>query len=127
MQYTQTVKSFLRRQACSGGNCRSRTRKMDRELAQRLEGKNKVTQSSQRSEHGGRGESSGDSRCTILANFREVLMRRVSTFALFVLIFAAGAFGQATPKESLLVLSKHDHTLAIVDPATLKVVAKIPV
>jgi len=54
-------------------------------------------------------------------------MRRVSTFALFVLIFAAGAFGQATPKESLLVLSKHDHTLAIVDPAALKVVAKMPV
>ena len=54
-------------------------------------------------------------------------MRRVSTFALFVLIFAAGAFGQATPKESLLVLSKHDHTLAIVDPVTLKVVAKMPV
>src|SRR5882724_8331945 len=54
-------------------------------------------------------------------------MRRVSAFTLFVLIFAAGTFGQATPKESLLVLSKHDHTLAIVDPATLKVVAKMPV
>jgi len=54
-------------------------------------------------------------------------MRRVSTFALFVLLFAAGASGQAAPKESLLVLSKHDHTLAIVDPATLKVVAKMPV
>src|SRR6266576_5086478 len=80
-----------------------------------------------RSEHRGRGEPSGDGRCTILANFREVFMRRVSAFALFVLIFAAGAFGQATPKESLLVLSKHDHTLAIVDPATLKVVAKMPV
>ena len=54
-------------------------------------------------------------------------MRRVSTFALFVLIFTAGTFGQATPRESLLVLSKHDHTLAIVDPSTLKVVAKMPV
>jgi len=54
-------------------------------------------------------------------------MRRISAFALLVLIFATGAFGQATPKESLLVLSKHDHTLAIVDPATLKVVAKMPV
>jgi YVTN family beta-propeller protein len=32
-----------------------------------------------------------------------------------------------TPKASLLVLSKHDHTLAIVDPATLRVVAKVPV
>ena len=31
------------------------------------------------------------------------------------------------PKESLLALSKHDHTVAIVDPVTLKVVAKAPV
>jgi YVTN family beta-propeller protein len=28
---------------------------------------------------------------------------------------------------SLLVLSKHDHTLAIVDPSTLKVIARVPV
>jgi len=34
---------------------------------------------------------------------------------------------QATPTQSLLVLSKHDHALAIVDPATLKVVARAPV
>ncbi len=34
---------------------------------------------------------------------------------------------QTTPKEALLVLSKHDHTLSIVDPATLKSVARIPV
>jgi YVTN family beta-propeller protein len=34
---------------------------------------------------------------------------------------------QPTPKQSLLVLSKHDHTLAIVDPATLKVVGRAPV
>jgi YVTN family beta-propeller protein len=33
----------------------------------------------------------------------------------------------ATPKSALLVLSKQDHTLAIVDPATLQVVARIPV
>jgi len=32
-----------------------------------------------------------------------------------------------TPKTSLLVLSKQDHTLAIVDPADLHVVARIPV
>ncbi|MGA8088743.1 MAG: YncE family protein [Terracidiphilus sp.] len=32
-----------------------------------------------------------------------------------------------TPKAALLVLSKQDHTLAIVDPATLQVVARIPV
>jgi DNA-binding beta-propeller fold protein YncE len=32
-----------------------------------------------------------------------------------------------TPQRSLLALSKADHTLAIVDPATLKVVARVPV
>jgi YVTN family beta-propeller protein len=32
-----------------------------------------------------------------------------------------------TPQQSLLVLSKHNHTLSIVDPATLKVVAHAPV
>jgi YVTN family beta-propeller protein len=32
-----------------------------------------------------------------------------------------------TPTTALLVLSKHDRTLAIVDPATLHVVAKVPV
>ena len=34
---------------------------------------------------------------------------------------------QSTPPQSLLVLSKHDHTLSIVDPATLKVVGRAPV
>jgi len=33
----------------------------------------------------------------------------------------------ATPASSLLVLSKQEHTLAIVDPATLQVIAKLPV
>ena len=34
---------------------------------------------------------------------------------------------QASPKRSLLALSKANHTLAIVDPTTLKIVARIPV
>jgi DNA-binding beta-propeller fold protein YncE len=34
---------------------------------------------------------------------------------------------QPTPKRSLLALSKTDHTLAIIDPATLKILARIPV
>jgi YVTN family beta-propeller protein len=37
------------------------------------------------------------------------------------------ALAQPTPPQSLLVLSKHDHTLSIVDPATLKIVARAPV
>ena len=53
-------------------------------------------------------------------------MRRVFLLAIFTLILAASVSAQAT-KESLLVLSKKDHTLAVVDPATLKVVAKMPV
>ena len=34
---------------------------------------------------------------------------------------------QSAPKTTLLALSKSDHTLAIVDPVTLKVVARVPV
>src|ERR1700721_4034258 len=38
----------------------------------------------------------------------------------------AGAWGQGkTPSPALLVLNKEDSTLAIVDPATLKVVGKV--
>ena len=44
-----------------------------------------------------------------------------------VLQTTIAASAQQTPSAALLVLSKHDRTLAIVDPATLKVVAKVPV
>ena len=47
--------------------------------------------------------------------------------ALSFAILAMVSLGQATPAASLLVLSKQDHTMAIVDPATLKVLAKVPV
>ena len=48
--------------------------------------------------------------------------------ALFALsCFSAGLSAQATPARSLLALSKHDHTLAMVDPAALKVIARLPV
>lgn len=40
---------------------------------------------------------------------------------------APEAAAQSTPQRSLLALSKRDHTLAIVDPATLKVIARAPV
>src|SRR5277367_625079 len=36
-------------------------------------------------------------------------------------------YGQNTPSKSLLVLSKRDQTLAIVDGTSLRVVAKVPV
>ncbi len=41
-------------------------------------------------------------------------------------LLAFAAVAQTTPKQSLLVLSKVDRTLAIVDPATLHVIAKLP-
>ena len=49
---------------------------------------------------------------------------------LLFIISLAGGFAcsaQQAPRRTLLALSKTDHTLAIVDPATLKVVARIPV
>ncbi|HZQ95502.1 MAG TPA: YncE family protein [Candidatus Sulfotelmatobacter sp.] len=43
-------------------------------------------------------------------------------------ILATGAlYSQSVPRQVLLALSKKDQTLAIVDPATLKVLARIPV
>jgi len=54
-------------------------------------------------------------------------------FFLFGLVTAASSFlaiaglAQSTPKNALLALSKTNHTLAIVDPMTLKVLAKVPV
>jgi len=47
--------------------------------------------------------------------------------ALLWLCAAQLAAAQSTPPRSLLALSKHDHTLAIVDPATLKSIARLPV
>src|SRR5690242_15426999 len=54
-------------------------------------------------------------------------MRRMLFVILIVALAGVDCMAQTTPKESLLVLSKRDHTLAVVDPATLKVVAKMPV
>lgn len=47
--------------------------------------------------------------------------------AFFVVSAATTGVAQSTPQHALLALSKNDHTLAIVDPVTLKVLARIPV
>src|ERR1700753_355512 len=53
-------------------------------------------------------------------------MRTITTAALLCwLSFQTSA--QQTPKRTLLALSKADHTLALVDPATLKIIARPPV
>jgi YVTN family beta-propeller protein len=52
----------------------------------------------------------------------------VIKFCLVIFIFSATPVNsQSTPKRSLLALSKTNHTLSIVDPNTLKIIAKIPV
>jgi YVTN family beta-propeller protein len=53
------------------------------------------------------------------------LVRFVS--ALAGVCFSSVLCAQSTPGASLLVLSKHDHTLSIVDPGTLQVVGHMPV
>ena len=52
---------------------------------------------------------------------------RVNSALLLGILLAAGAIrAESTPPKALLVLSKGDHTLAIVDPASLHVVARMP-
>jgi YVTN family beta-propeller protein len=55
-----------------------------------------------------------------------LMLFAAAAFAL-LLIASIGVVAQSTPKRSLLALSKHDHTLAIVDPQSLKVIARAPV
>lgn len=50
----------------------------------------------------------------------------VAAAAVFFSCAVCGA-AQATPKRALLALSKHNHTLAIVDPGTLRVIVRAPV
>jgi len=60
---------------------------------------------------------------------RYSLTRLVAVNFLWVtLVFVATAcFAQSTPARTLLALSKGDHILAIIDPGTLKVIARVPV
>lgn len=53
-------------------------------------------------------------------------MRIRAMFVLGAVIGSGILRAESTPKEALLVLSKGDHTLAIVDPSTLKVLARMP-
>src|SRR6267378_1250379 len=51
----------------------------------------------------------------------------VSAALAAILSAATGIVAQSTPSRSLLALSKRNHTLAIVDPNTLQVIARAPV
>jgi len=51
----------------------------------------------------------------------------VNIFLVTLIYSATECAAQSTPSRSLLALSKTDHMLAIVDPVTLKVIARVPV
>lgn len=53
-------------------------------------------------------------------------MPRLCLFALVAFALTLSAVAQPTPSPALLVLAKQDQTLAVVDPTTLQVVARIP-
>jgi len=52
---------------------------------------------------------------------------QASALLAILLVLSAIAVAQTTPKMALLILSKQDHTLAIVNPENLSVVARVPV
>src|SRR6266487_5032555 len=51
----------------------------------------------------------------------------VNVFVVTLIYSATECNAQSTPRRSLLALSKANHTLAIVDPAALNIIARIPV
>src|SRR3954467_11124982 len=55
------------------------------------------------------------------------LLIAVNVFFITFMYFTTACKAQSASRQSLLALSKANHTLAIVDPATLKVMARIPV
>jgi DNA-binding beta-propeller fold protein YncE len=58
---------------------------------------------------------------------KRTLILTVGTAVVALLGSGRLVFAQSTPHRSLLALSKHNHTLAIVDPASLQVIAREPV
>ena len=65
-----------------------------------------------------------------MRNIKHDLLRLTAvTILLSAFIFSTTACSaqSATPKRSLLALSKTDHLLSIIDPVSLKIIAKIPV
>jgi YVTN family beta-propeller protein len=54
-------------------------------------------------------------------------MKTCLTSALLGAVLTASAGAQSTPAVTLLALSKQDHTLSIIDPSNLQIVARVPV
>lgn len=55
------------------------------------------------------------------------MTNKVSAFLVLASLLTPALSAQSTPKAALLALSKRDHTLSIIDPGSLKVLAKVPV
>ena len=55
------------------------------------------------------------------------LLSRLLTFSLATALLSGVATAQQPPHATLLALSKRDHTLALIDSVTLKVLAKVPI
>jgi DNA-binding beta-propeller fold protein YncE len=53
-------------------------------------------------------------------------MTNMTKWILTTLLVSVTLHAEATPQKALLVLSKGDHTLSIVDPVSLKVIASMP-
>jgi YVTN family beta-propeller protein len=65
----------------------------------------------------------------IMKNVKSSLSKLLDLNFLFIILvcFVTECAAQPAPTRSLLALSKADHILAIVDPVTLKVIARVPV
>ncbi len=63
----------------------------------------------------------------VIVNNAKNTLIRLFTLSLSLIPLVFFAADSSAQQHSLLALSKGDHTLAIVDPATLKVMAKVPV
>jgi DNA-binding beta-propeller fold protein YncE len=62
-----------------------------------------------------------------IVKFSLVKLLAVSFLCIPLVFTVTGCAAQSTPARSLLALSKGDHILAIIDPVSLKVLARIPV
>jgi YVTN family beta-propeller protein len=60
-----------------------------------------------------------------MISLSSILISRLGSLT-FLFLFAGGGAGAQTPSPALLILEKSDNSLAIVDPATLKVVGRVP-
>ena len=75
------------------------------------------------------GKNSPYHKILFMKNLKRFIFRLIAVnfFVAILLYSTAECNAQSEHRESLLALSKADHTLAIVDPVTLKVTARIPV